>query len=97
MAKVCGTIRAALGVILLTGCGTLDLGNRPTNVGPLPVKGALGDSSVIIGVPLKVEKRVTGGYRSRVDLQFEVKLTEPEGVEVPLVPNGLVVGPRVRW
>ena len=84
-------------IILLTGCGTLDLGNRPTSVGPLPVKGALGDSSVIIGVPLKVEKRVTGGYRSRVDLQFEVKLTEPEGVDVPLVPNGLVVGPRVRW
>ena len=84
-------------IIYLTGCGTLDFGNRPTSVGPLPVKGALGDSSVIIGVPLKVEKRVTGGYRSRVDLQFEVKLTEPEGVDVPLVPNGLVVGPRVRW
>lgn len=97
MAKVFGTIRAALGAILLTGCGTLDLGNRPTSVGPLPVKGSLRDGSVVIGVPLKVEKRVTGGYRSRVDLQFEVKLTEPEGVELPLVPNGLVVGPRVRW
>lgn len=84
-------------IIYLTGCGSFDLGNRPTSVGPLPVKGALGDSSVIVGVPLKVEKRVTGGYRSRVDLQFEVKLTEPEGVDVPLVPNGLVVGPRVRW
>ena len=97
MAKVCGTIRAALGAILLTGCGTLDISNRPTTIGPLPVKGALGDSSIIVGVPLKIEKRVTGGYRSLVDLQFEVKLTEPEGVDVPLVPNGLVTGARIRW
>lgn len=91
------TICLASMVFVTSGCGSFDLGNRPTSVGPLPVKGALGDSSVIVGVPLKVEKRVTGGYRSRVDLQFEVKLTEPEGVDVPLVPNGLVVGPRVRW
>lgn len=97
MASRTATLAAVILTLVGFGCGTLDLGNRPTSVGPLPVKGALGDSSVIIGVPLKVEKRVTGGYRSRVDLQFEVKLTEPEGVDVPLVPNGLVVGPRVRW
>ena len=75
----------------------LDLGNRPTRVDPLPIKGALGDSSIIIGIPVQVEKRKTGGYRSIVDVQFEVKLTEPEGVDLPLTPNGVLIGPRIRW
>jgi len=100
MGKVCGTVRTALGLILLSGCGStglVDLGNGPTRLDPLPVKGALGESSVIVGVPVKVERRVTGGYRSIVDLRFEVKLTEPDGVDVPLIPNGAVVGPRVCW
>lgn len=100
MAEIRGIVRAALGAILLTGCGSLgvlDLGSRPSRVEPLPIKGALGDSSVIIGIPVQVEKRKTGGYRSIVDVQLEIKLTEPEGVDLPLAPNGVLVGPRVRW
>ena len=100
MGKICGTVRIALGVIFLSGCGStglVNLGNGPTRLDPLPVKGALGESSIIVGVPVKVERRVTGGYRSIVDLQLEVKLTEPDGVDVPLVPNGFILGVRGRW
>lgn len=98
MGKVCVAVRIALGLIL-SGCGStglIDLGNRPTQVNPLPVKTALKDSAAVIAIPAKVQKKPTGGYRSLIDIQFEVLLTEPVGVEIPLVPNGLVVGPRIR-
>ena len=98
MGKVCVAVRIALGLIL-SGCGStglIDLGNRPTQVNPLPVKTALKDSAAVIAIPIKVQEKPTGGYRSLIDIQFEVLLTEPVGVEIPLVPNGLVVGPRIR-
>lgn len=100
MAKVYFIFRFALGIVLFAGCrstGAVDLGNRPTRVEPLPVKTALKDSAIVIGVPLKIEKRKTAGFRSVLDLQFDVRLTEPDGVDLPLIPNGLVIGPRVRW
>jgi len=100
MAKVYFIFQFALGVALSAGCrstGAVDVGNRPTRVEPLPVKTALKDSAIVIGVPLRVEKRKTAGFRSVLDLQFDVRLTEPVGIDLPLVPNGLVVGPRARW
>ena len=100
MAKVCGTIRIVVGLMLLSGCGTvksLELGNRPTQINPLPVKTALKDSAIIVAIPVDVQKKPTGGYRSLLDFQAEVMLTEPDGIDVPLTPNGLVLGVRGRW
>lgn len=84
----------------LQGCyslGLIELGNSPTRVHPLPVKAAIKDSAMNISVPLKVQKKVTGGFRSIVDLNFDVRLNELDGFDVPIIPNGVVVGPKVRW
>ncbi len=100
MGKVCVAVRIALGLILLSGCGStglVDLGNRPTQVNPLPVKTALKDSAIVIAIPTKVQKKPTGGYRSLIDVQLDVLLTEPDGIDVPLTPNGVVLGLRGRW
>jgi hypothetical protein len=75
----------------------VDLGNRPTQVNPLPVKTALKDSAIVIAIPTKVQKKPTGGYRSLIDVQLDVLLTEPDGIDVPLTPNGVVLGLRGRW
>ena len=96
MAKVSFIFSAALGLIF-SGCGHLDFGNRPTQINPLPVKAALKDSAITVGIPVKVQKKPTGGYRSLLDVQVELMLTEPTGVDVPLVPNGIWSGVRGRW
>lgn len=99
MAKVSIVFRIALG-LSLTGCGSsglFDLGSRPTQINPLPVKTALKESAVVVAFPIETQKKPTGGYRSLLDLQAEVMLTEPVGIDVPLVPNGIVVGLRGRW
>jgi hypothetical protein len=83
--------------LFLVGCASFDVGNIPTRIEPLPVKTAIKDSAVILSVPLKVEKKKTTGYRSLVDAQFDIRLTEPDGIDVPLIPNGLIVGIRTRW
>jgi hypothetical protein len=61
------------------------------------VKTALKDSAAVIAIPAKVQKKPTGGYRSLIDIQLEVLLTEPDGIDVPLAPNGIVLGLRGRW
>lgn len=99
MAKVYFIFSIALGIAAV-GCRSidfLDFGNRPTQINPLPVKTALKDSAVIVAIPLEVQKKPTGGYRSLIDLQVEFMLTEPAGIDVPLVPNGFILGPRGRW
>lgn len=99
MAKVCFIFPIALGLTCF-GCrsaGLFDLDNRPTQVNPLPVKTALKDSGLVIRVPLVTAQKQTGGYRSVLDLQVDVALTEPDGIEVPLVPNGFILGIRGRW
>ena len=99
MAKVSVAFRIIVG-ICLSGChslGLLDISNQSTQLGPLPIKTALKDDSITFRVPLKVEARPTGGYRSLVDAQAEVRLTEPIGIELPLLPNGCVIGLRARW
>lgn len=93
-------ILIAMIILNMLGCsssGILEIGNRPTQINPLPVKTALKDSAVVISIPAKVQKKPTGGYRSLVDLQLDVRLTEPDGIEVPLTPNGLVLGIKSRW
>lgn len=99
MAKIHFIFSFALG-IAISGCRSIDLldfGNRPTQINPLPVKTALKDSTVVIAIPLKVQKKPTGGYRSLIDAQVELMLTEPTGIDVPLMPNGFVLGLRGRW
>ena len=84
----------------LQGCyslGLVELGNSPTRVNPLPVKAAIKDSAVDVSIPLKVQKKVTGGFRSIIDLNFDVRLNELDGFDVPVIPNGVVVGPKIRW
>jgi hypothetical protein len=98
MAKIHFIFSISLGITLL-GCKSidfLDFGNRPTQINPLPVKTALKDSAVVIAFPLEVQKKPTGGYRSLLDLQLELMLTEPAGIDVPLIPNGFVLGLRGR-
>ena len=96
MAKIHFIFSASLGM-LVSACAAVDFGNRPTQVNPLPVKTALKDSAVTLGFPVKVQQKPTGGYRSLLDLQLELMLTEPDGVDVPLVPNGFSLGLRGRW
>lgn len=87
-------------MIFISGCSSVKLieaGNSPTRVQPLPVKAALKDSSINLGFPLRVEKKPTGGFRSTIDLKVEVILTEPDGIDVPLVPNGVTIGLKNRW
>lgn len=86
--------------IFLLGCSSFNLietGNSPSRVQPMPVKAALKDSGVSLGIPLSVEKKPTGGFRSTIDLKIEVILTEPDGIDVPLVPNGVTIGLKNRW
>ena len=85
---------------LLSGCYSFDLvelSNSPTRVHPLPVKAAIKDSAIDVSIPLKVQKKVTGGFRSVVDLKFDVRLSELDGFDMPVAPNGVVVGPKIRW
>jgi len=99
MAKVYFIFSIALGIII-SGCRSIDLfdfGNRPTQINPLPVKTALKDSTIVVAIPLEVQKKPTGGYRSLIDMQVELMLTEPAGIDVPLVPNGFTLGVRGRW
>jgi len=85
----------------VAGCGpALDASGNGTQLRGLPLKAGITESSVVLRVPVVTEPRGTGGVRSIVDAQVEVLLTEPDGEgvpEVPLIPNGFIVGPRVRW
>lgn len=97
MTKHCFVVLFSINTIGCSSSGLFEFGNRPTQVNPLPVKTALKDSAALLAIPLKVQKKPTGGYRSLIDLQIEVILTEPDGVDIPLTPNGLVFGVRGRW
>ncbi|NBO56107.1 MAG: hypothetical protein EBU84_16305 [Actinobacteria bacterium] len=82
--------------LLLGGCVTA--GALDTRVEPLPLKvGALRDNSVELGIPLTYEQRASGGWRSPVELRIRVLLTSPADVPLPLEPNGVTGGVRVRW
>ena len=81
----------------LCGCGSA-LGSQPTRVEPLPIKvGGLKDSSIDIAVPLSIEKKKHGGYRSPVELRGTIFLTSPDDVPIPVKPTGFRIGIRSRW
>lgn len=86
---------------MAAGCAAaLDASGNGTQLRGLPLKAGITESSVVLRIPVVTEPRGTGGVRSIVDAQVEVLLTEPDGEgvpEVPLIPNGFIVGPRLRW
>lgn len=82
------------------GCATeqMQVSSQPTRIEPLPIKvGGLKDSSVEIAVPLKIEKKKHGGYRSPIEIKVKALLTRPDSVPVPITPTGATVGLRIRW
>ena len=86
-------------VLLLAcvGCGTT-FSSRSTTLEPLPIKiGGLKDSSVEFAIPLKIEKKKYGGYRSPLEIRLEILLTKPDSVPVPITPSGAIIGLRIRW
>lgn len=84
-------------ILFLSGCGST-WGSQPTRVEPLPLKvGGLRDSSIEVAIPLKIEKKKYGGYRSPIELRGRILLTTPDSVSIPLIPAGGQAGMRIRW
>lgn len=89
--------------LFLSFCGgcagqQVNVNSRPTVIEPLPIKfGGFKDSSIEFAIPLKVEKKKTGGYRSPVEVRFNVLLTNWDVVRIPIEPTGITAGLRVRW
>lgn len=76
----------------------INVNSQPTSIEPLPIKfGGFKDSSIELAVPLKVEQKKTGGYRSPIELRLRVLLTNWDVVRIPVEPTGATCGLRVRW
>jgi len=87
-----------IGVCVVVCGGCVGGASGSTVVDPLPIKvGGLRTDSVEVGVPLVYQRRATGGWRSPVEVRVQVMLTRPIGVSIPLEPNGVVGGVRIRW
>ena len=72
--------------------------SQPTSIEPLPIKfGGFKDSAIEVAVPLKIEKKKTGGYRSPVEMRLKVLLTNWDVINVPVMPTGTSAGIRIRW
>lgn len=87
-------------VTFLFGCAAdqLQLNSQPTRIEPYPVKvGGLKDSSIEIAVPVTIEKKKHGGYRSPIEIRTRIMLTRPDSVSIPISPTGGTLGLRVRW
>ena len=84
-------------LLMCSGCGGAVFGSVPTRVDSVPVKFGLRDSSVVIGLPVVVEERKTGGVRSLLDMQVYILMTNYEGIGLPIMPSGVVFGLRGRW
>jgi len=83
-------------LLLCSNCGTF-LSSHPTTLEPRPVKAALQDAAVDIGIPVVTEKRKTDGYRSPVEIHVHVLLTKISTLTTPVKPSGSTVGIRIRW
>lgn len=86
-----------LSLLLCSGCGTT-FSSQPTVVEPLPIKiRTLKDSAIEIAIPLSVEKKKTGGYRSPIEFKVKVLLTNYDMVPIPIIPTGIIGSFRFRW
>jgi hypothetical protein len=83
-------------LLLCSGCGTF-LSSASTTLEPVPVKFSIQSSSISIRVPIVTEKKKTGGYRSPVELSFDVDLTKITGIPTPVKPVGGACGIKIRW
>lgn len=88
-------------IFLLAGCVNSQQLNANSQIAmnePLFVKfGGLKERAIEAAIPLKIEKKKTGGYRSPVELRLKVLMTNWEVINVPVVPVGVVSGLRFRW
>jgi len=83
-------------MLLCCSCGTV-IGSQPTKIEPLPIKFGLKDSSIVIGIPVVTQEKKSGGYRSPIEARFELLMTSPAVVRIPVKPTGVVSGIRWRW
>lgn len=81
---------------MCSSCGTF-LSSHPTTLEPRPIKAALQDAALDVGIPVVTEKRKTGGYRSPVEIHIDILLTKISTLTTPIKPSGATVGVRVRW
>ncbi len=94
-----GVIRSVVVVILAMntcGCGLI-WRSTSTVLEPLPVKFSIQSSSVGVGIPLVVEKKKSGGYRSPIELKIDIEMGSVVGIPAPVKPTGVVCGLRLRW
>lgn len=83
-------------LFFISGCSHAYWGHTPTRIDPFHVRAGLQDSSAIIAVPIVIEKKQTGGIRSLLEIRIDLFLTSLKNYDAPVVPNGFVVGPRLR-
>jgi len=50
-----------------------------------------------VGIPLVVEKKKSGGYRSPIELKIDIEMDSVVGIPAPVKPTGVVGGLRLRW
>ena len=89
----------AVSVILVmntSGCGLI-WRSTSTVLEPLPVKFSIQSSSVGVGIPLVIEKKKSGGYRSPIELKIDIELDSVVGIPAQVKPTGVVGGVRLRW
>ena len=79
-----------------SGCGMV-WSSRATVLEPLPVKLSIRSSSVGVAIPLVIEEKKRGGYRSPVEMKVDIEMGSLEGIRAPLKPVGVVIGVRMRW
>lgn len=87
-------------VVFCNGCvdRQINVNSQSTVIEPLPIKfGGFKDSSIEVAIPLKVEQKKTGGYRSPIELRLRVLLTNWDVVRIPVEPTGATCGLRIRW
>ena len=89
----------AVSVILVmstSGCGLI-WRSTSTVLEPLPVKFSIQSSSVGVGIPLVIEKKKSGGYRSPIELKIDIEMNSVVGIPAQVKPTGVVGGVRLRW
>lgn len=85
--------------LFLTGCfhHGVDVTSTPTRIDPHSARAGLRDDQLTLAIPVLIEDRTDGGVRSLIEARIDIRLTNPANIKIPLIPNGLIIGPRIRW